>query len=606
MSRRDDKPYKLPPFVVARKMLRAHPLLGPVSEGTEVFEASSLRGRNLPQPGGRAYCCIDGRYAIFIQDTLSLDVPTWLGVLSLATLVLALGAPARLPTPSHRSDLAAQLAALHWWRSLKIGRLPEHFELEPEFLAWGRLPLEEIAARLEHDPLAEQLGSDWTLTRSADALLMHPSERVSIRRLAGIQTRTPDQLFAEALVDNARQVLRAQRDEPKATRGADPNGPVAQAWRWLIAHYPLLGSLLARFELVEDVQVCQGQQISIAAIHLGLGEIYVNPLARLNLEQAKFVLAHEVLHAGLCHGSRRQGRDPFLWNVACDFVINHWLIEMRLGAPPPGLLHDEHFRGWAAEDIYRSLAADLRARRRLRTLRGAAVDVLDDGPRGALADREAFCRRALAQGLDWHQAEGRGLLPAGLVEEIRTLNQPPIPWQAQLAEWIREHFPLPEKRRSYARPSRRQSATPDIPRPRFVAPEEERLARTFGVVIDSSGSMDREDLGKALGAVASYAQAQEVKQVRLVYCDAQPYDEGYVEVESLARRVKVRGRGGTVLQPAVTLLETREDFPKDAPVLVITDGGCEEDLTVKRNHAFLLTPGARLPFATRKPVFGMA
>ena len=318
-------------------------------------------------------------------------------------------------------------------------------------------------------------------------------------------------------------------------------------------------------------------------------------------------MAHEILHAGLCHSSRRQGREPYLWNVACDFVINDWLVTMGVGHPPDaGLLYDEELRGWPAEDIYLRLAGDLRIRRRLSTLRGNACDMLDDTPDAFFTDREAFCRQALLQGLDYHQASGRGTLPSGLVEAIRTLNQPPIPWQAQLAEWIQEHFPLPERRRTFARPSRRQSATPDMPRPRFVEPEGLRATHTFGVVIDTSGSMARDHLGKALGAIVSYSQAQAVRSVRLVYCDAVPYDEGYVPIESLGERVTVRGRGGTQLQPAIDLLQSRPDFPKGSPILIITDGFCEHTLTVERDHAFLLTPGRRLPFPTRKPVFVMA
>ena len=106
-------------------------------------------------------------------------------------------------------------------------------------------------------------------------------------------------------------------------------------------------------------------------------------------------------------------------------------------------------------------------------------------------------------------------------------------------------------------------------------------------------------LGKALGAIVAYSQVQGVKQVRLVYCDAQPYDEGYVPIDSLASHVRVRGRGGTVLQ-------SRADFPKESPVLIITDGLCESDLQVARDHAFLVSAGGRLPFVTRKPVFEMA
>jgi predicted metal-dependent peptidase len=75
------------------------------------------------------------------------------------------------------------------------------------------------------------------------------------------------------------------------------------------------------------------------------------------------------------------------------------------------------------------------------------------------------------------------------------------------------------------------------------------------VVLDTSGSMDRVLPGKALGAIASYSQARDVPAARVVYCDAAAYDAGYIPVEDIGGRVQVRGRGGTLLQPGVDLLE---------------------------------------------------
>jgi predicted metal-dependent peptidase len=600
-AQRPPKPHEL-----ALKQLHAHPLLGPVAKVVGFRPLSKWPGVEMDK---HAYCRIEGTTTIVFNDALKLDAAHWLGVLSLAVLVLASGGPKRLPVPSSLSDLAAQLAALHWWQQLRAGLLPEHFELPPELLQWGRQPLETIVARLRSEPPHEVLDGAWTLTRSAAPLMLPaPKPHTPSRYALNTQPVDVERAFARALVDNAKRALQLQHDASHAPRpGSDPNSEAARARRWLITHFPLLGSLLTQFELVEDAAVCERLDISIAAIQIGTGEIFINPRRQLGFEQAKFVIAHEVLHAGLNHASRRHGRDAHLWNVACDFVINDWLVGMNVGIPPDvGLLFDEELRGWSADDIYLRLAADLRVRRRLSTLRGDDVDMLDERPGRFFTDREEFCRRALMQGLDFHQQAGRGLLPAGLVEAIRTLNQPPIPWQAKLAEWIRERFPLAERRRSWARPSRRQSATPETPRPRFIDPQDERVTRTFGVIIDSSGSMERDDLGKALGAVVAYSQAQGVKDVRLVYCDAQPYDEGFVPVEALAWRVQVRGRGGTVLQPAVNLLQGRADFPKDCPILIITDGGCEDDLQVQRDHAFLLSPGRQLPFPTRRPVFRMS
>ena len=47
-------------------------------------------------------------------------------------------------------------------------------------------------------------------------------------------------------------------------------------------------------------------------------------------------------------------------------------------------------------------------------------------------------------------------------------------------------------------------------------------------MLDTSGSMDAELLGKALGAIASYATARDVPAARVVFCDAVAYDAGYL------------------------------------------------------------------------------
>jgi len=175
--------------------------------------------------------------------------------------------------------------------------------------------------------------------------------------------------------------------------------------------------------------------------------------------------------------------------------------------------------------------------------------------RAAGVDLDEFYRRALVDGLGYHTSRGRGLLPAGLVEEIRALTQPPLPWDVDLARWFDDHFPALERRRTYARASRRQPATPDIPRPGRYLPPELLEGRTFGVVLDTSGSMDTRLLGKSLGAIASYAVARDVPAVRVVFCDAEAHDNGWMPPEDIASRVRVRGRGGTVLQPGIDLLE---------------------------------------------------
>ncbi len=66
----------------------------------------------------------------------------------------------------------------------------------------------------------------------------------------------------------------------------------------------------------------------------------------------------------------------------------------------------------------------------------------------------------------------------------------------------------------------------------------------------------------------------------------------------------MRGRGGTELQPGVNLLERADDFPRDGPILIITDGWCDV-IRVRREHAYLIPEGASLPFRPKGPVFRM-
>ena len=91
--------------------------------------------------------------------------------------------------------------------------------------------------------------------------------------------------------------------------------------------------------LVHLVRVKATRYYAVAAVGPS-GVVGVNPdvFARLPLVDAAYVLAHELLHLALdTHG--RQGRaDPYLVNVAHDYVINDMLCaDMGRGVPLGGL-----------------------------------------------------------------------------------------------------------------------------------------------------------------------------------------------------------------------------------------------------------------------------
>ncbi|MGW1882455.1 vWA domain-containing protein [Streptomyces sp. NPDC001970] len=493
-----------------------------------------------------------------------------------------------------RFDVAARCTVVNrFLLTFPVGRAPDHL---PASYPGG--DEQQLGARWRRDGIPPAY-------RACGTAGGEPDQQLS--SWGGWSTPEDWQLaFARALtatMSAAMDVAGGHRDSLTGARIRKQ--PWDRALSWFVSSYPLLGGIAAGMRIVADAELARAHGIAVAAVDAAAGEIYVNPLKHFTLPEWRFILGHEMLHAALRHGDRRGARDPFLFNVAADYVVNGWLQEMDVGEMPEGLLHDAGLKDLSVEEVYDRIATDLRRHRRPATLRGkGAGDILGEPLRAPAApvDLDEFYRRALLNGHELHTGHERGLLPAGLVEEIRALAHPPVPWDARLARWFDEFVPRPEPVRSYSRPARRQASTPDIPRAGRYFPPEEIARCTFGVVLDTSGSMDRRLLGKALGAIASYADARDVPAARVVFCDAAPHDAGYLPPAEIAGRVRVRGRGGTVLQPGIDLLHRAEDFPRGAPILVITDGYCDT-LRVRRDHAYLVPQGAALPFTPRGPVF---
>jgi predicted metal-dependent peptidase len=395
----------------------------------------------------------------------------------------------------------------------------------------------------------------------------------------------------ESAADAVERAADSLLDESERLGKVSPT--LTRARRWVLHNLPVLGAVAEQLKIIESTEVCERMGVPIAAVCGHLGEMYINPKAGLTAAEWLFVYVHELLHVALLHHSRTGGRDPLVCNWANDFVINAWLVEMGIGELPKiGLLYDPQLAGLTSEEIYDKLILQT-SPKKLRGFAGSQGDVLLDQPgrkifRGDVATLDDMWRRCLKAGMALH-GTGRGTVPLALLEEIQSLFTPPVPWDVELARWMDSHIPLPRDfRRTYARASRRQASTPDIPRPARYIPQEVLDACTFGVVLDTSGSMDKPLLGRALGAIASYAEARDVPAARLVLCDAQPYDRGFVASTELRGIYAVTGRGGTVLQPALNFLLSRSDFPATAPIMILTDGYCEDQIVCPREHCFLL------------------
>ena len=90
----------------------------------------------------------------------------------------------------------------------------------------------------------------------------------------------------------------------------------------------------------------------------------------------------------------------------------------------------------------------------------------------------------------------------------------------------------PSPRRSYARPSRRQAVHARHPARRPAGSRRRRSPGcTFGVVLDTSGSMDRRCSARHSARSPRTPTARDVPAARVVFCDAAAYDAGYLPVD---------------------------------------------------------------------------
>ncbi len=115
----------------------------------------------------------------------------------------------------------------------------------------------------------------------------------------------------------------------------------------LILDKPFLGALVLRLPMIAaDKGWCPTTATDARAF-------YYNPeyIEGMNLEQTKFILAHEALHCGLSHFARRLHRQKHRWDVACDLAVNPILISEGL-TPTPDALYLEQFSEMTAEEIY--------------------------------------------------------------------------------------------------------------------------------------------------------------------------------------------------------------------------------------------------------------
>lgn len=89
--------------------------------------------------------------------------------------------------------------------------------------------------------------------------------------------------------------------------------------------------------------------------------LFINPQFTYNLDMTgkAFVFAHEIMHCVLNHMRRGANHDHYKSNIAGDYEVNGWLVNVGLVKPEHiskiNALYDPKYKGWGYEKIYDSI-----------------------------------------------------------------------------------------------------------------------------------------------------------------------------------------------------------------------------------------------------------
>lgn len=166
----------------------------------------------------------------------------------------------------------------------------------------------------------------------------------------------------------------------------------------------------------------------------------------------------------------------------------------------------------------------------------------------------------------------RGLMPAGVQEQIKhLLRKPEISWQQILKKYMGA-VPVPY-RRTKTRLNRRQPYRADL------SGKLPKRHIELVIAIDTSGSMSNSDIEYVINEIFAIVSDYDTK-VTIIECDA---EIGKIYVAKNARDVstKVTGRGGTYFTPVINYINESNQY-RNALMIYFTDGGGEYEIPKPR------------------------
>ncbi len=324
-------------------------------------------------------------------------------------------------------------------------------------------------------------------------------------------------------------------------------------------------------------------------------------LRTISDRELDFVMMHEIMHIALRHCARQGERDNFLFNVACDIVVNSNLLlseNMDLTSITlAGYGESMHIAPdgeegylYTAEQVYEMLfdrakqdpgkgaggsgsgrgkaggKTDGRGGKKNDPLRAPRWDdhsLWGDGEN----DEQTWAKRIsdAAEAISVRKSNGSvDDVPLGVARYLKELKRPRTDWRTLLNTFIQEEV----VDYTFAPPDRRTQDSPFF-LPDFCEPEERVDDVLF--MVDTSASMTDDMVAQAYSEIAgAIEQFHGRLRGMLGFFDAAVYPPVPFEEVSDLKAIRPRGGGGTSFFAVFAYLEK---LPKPPSSLVIlTDG----------------------------------
>lgn len=320
-------------------------------------------------------------------------------------------------------------------------------------------------------------------------------------------------------------------------------------------------------------------------------DILYNPyfLGALPPKQFDAVLLHEVLHAALLHAVRRGARDANLWNIAADIVVNGVIAKQDYLELTPGAIREKTLEEKPVEEIY-----ELISKRKDLQLKNVCLvpghghghdkkdnpnggDGLDDVLR-RVSEYEAYWRQALRQAEAVQRTTNQGNMPAGFDRVFKYLTGPQLDWRSHLWRFlVKTPTDFGEFDRRF------------IGRGLYLEALEGESVKVY-VCVDTSGSIDGEQLTSFLNEVRGILNAYPHLEAELYYADAAIY--GPYSLKSGDTIAKPVGGGGTSFIPFFEKVDERSKNDVTSVCVYLTDGyGSFPQKAPELPTLWVVTPG---------------